>query len=610
MLEQRRKARIHAKQLQVAERLATATQELSAGVNQSQTAIQDLQLALEQIAAGAEQSSAACEESAQTVAKIMEHVSAISEESRISVNRSVQAQHMVVASANDFNRLIDGVRASAEKSSSSARLIMELETQAKEIGNIIGTVVSLADQTNLLALNAAIEAARAGVHGSGFAVVAEEVRMLAEMSEKSANEIRQVVEYVQSEVTRIADSIKQTEQIAVQEMKTGEQIGKILRTINENIQAFVDDTKQMNQRMLLFKGDVRLLEEESMSIARNGEEQAAGASQSLKAIQEQNIALSEISQSAVELSELADDLGSSKDLKGASELLAAAADQLSAAITEGGQAANQIMAAVDIIDRSAALQESTTERSSQSIQRLDQAIVQLTAIFETARKQVKEVGELHTQGKQQTIDMIANISHTLEIQDSSLQMLLALEGRVRQIDKIVNTIDRVGIQTTMLAVNGAIEAAGAGKFGRGFSVVAADIRTLAQETALNADHIKDLVRDIQNQVMLVVRDLISAKDATRNEVEKARWIVSELGRVDQQLEQLIQGIITSSDSLKEVEYAIAGSRKAVEQIASAASEAAAASKHAALSGQEQSAGLEQLNQAIEEIASLADELHT
>ena len=83
-------------------------------------------------------------------------------------------------------------------------MIGELERQSEEIGKIVHAVTRIADQTNLLALNAAIEAARAGEHGKGFAVVADEVRNLAEISEKSARGIQEVVNEIQNQVKVVA----------------------------------------------------------------------------------------------------------------------------------------------------------------------------------------------------------------------------------------------------------------------------------------------------------------------------------------------------------------------------------------------------------------------
>lgn len=606
--EQRRRARAIAKQQEVAERLSTATQELSAGVNQSQSAIYELQQSFEQIAAGAEQASAACEESSQSLAKISENFDYISNTATSSMNWGVKVQQLITHSASEINRLVDGVATSAEKTSASARMIMELEHRAKEIGHIIATVVNLADQTNLLALNAAIEAARAGEHGSGFAVVADEVRSLAEIVETSAGEIRIVVEQVQSEVGTIADAIKQIEKISLGEMEKGKEISGSLLVINEQIQSFVDGTKLIHERLLSHLNSMSELDEGARTVAQSAEEQSAGSNQVLRAIHEQNKALHDVSQSAIELTELTEDLRSAKDINRVSELLAAAADELSAAIGEGSQSANQIMVAINLINKSAEQQTAATEQSSNAISLLEKDVIEIISQSILTEKRVREVAELQDKNRRLTEQMINNISGSLGVLSENLQLLLGLEARLRQVDRIVHTIDRVGIQTNMLAVNGAIEAVGAGKFGRGFSVVASDIRSLARETASNADQIKDLVRDIQNQVMLVVRDLVAAQDTTHNEVEKARRIVQDMIRYETEMKDLVTAIVSNNSSLDEVDLAIKESKKAVDQIAAASTEAAAATRQAASAGQEQEVGLSELAKAIEDIAMMADDL--
>jgi methyl-accepting chemotaxis protein len=608
LMEERRRARLLAKQQQLSERLVTAAEELSSGMNESQSAIYQLQKSLEQMEAGAVMSNSSCMESAGAVSKIMESVSAIADTAAASMNRSLTVQQLLAVSSNDISRLVDGVASSAEKSSSSARLIMELEEQAKEIGTIIGTVVNLADQTNLLALNAAIEAARAGEHGSGFAVVADEVRMLAETAERSAKEIRQVVTYIQTDVSAISLAIKEAEQMALAEIKNGNEINDMLMRISTMTHNIVESSKRMNQSMHALAPSVHEFEGGTRIIARSADDQAQAAGQALSAINEQMKALHEINQSAMELSEMASDLRGSRDLGRTADILSSSADQLSASIAQSSQSAREIMTAIDLISSSADMQSTATEQSRGAIILLERAMSEVAEQCVRSEQELKEILHIHTSTKERSAQLIENIGHTLDIIGRNLELLLQLEVRIRQINKIVNTIDKVGIQTNMLAVNGAIEAAGAGKFGRGFAVVASDIRSLALETAVNAENIKDLVFNIQNQVMMVVRDLMSTRDSTRNEVDKARRITTEFNKFDEELEALIQGVVNNNRKISESRTAVSGSNRAIEQIADAAAEAAIASKQASIAGQEQNIALSQLSSAIEEIAMMADDL--
>ncbi len=125
----------------------------------------------------------------------------------------------------------------AESVQSSARTVADLGKRSDQIGAIIGTIEDIADQTNLLALNAAIEAARAGEQGRGFAVVADEVRALAERTTRATREIGEMIKAIQGETKRAVAAmelgVRQVETGTVGAEKSGHALQDILQQIND-----------------------------------------------------------------------------------------------------------------------------------------------------------------------------------------------------------------------------------------------------------------------------------------------------------------------------------------------------------------------------------------
>ena len=124
----------------------------------------------------------------------------------------------------------------AQKVQESARTVEELGARSDQIGTIIGTIEDIADQTNLLALNAAIEAARAGEQGRGFAVVADEVRALAERTTKATKEIGEMIKAIQKEtkgaVVAMEQGVRQVETGTEEAARSGEALHNILDQVN------------------------------------------------------------------------------------------------------------------------------------------------------------------------------------------------------------------------------------------------------------------------------------------------------------------------------------------------------------------------------------------
>jgi methyl-accepting chemotaxis protein len=125
----------------------------------------------------------------------------------------------------------------AEKVQESAKTVASLGERSDQIGAIIGTIEDIADQTNLLALNAAIEAARAGEQGRGFAVVADEVRALAERTTRATKEIGEMIKAIQKEtngaVAAMEQGVNQVETGTMEAAKSGQALRDILEQVND-----------------------------------------------------------------------------------------------------------------------------------------------------------------------------------------------------------------------------------------------------------------------------------------------------------------------------------------------------------------------------------------
>jgi len=157
---------------------------------------------------------------------------------------SNQASQAAQSGAEIVRETVDGMHRIADKVRNSAGVVEQLGTRSEQIGQIIGTIEDIADQTNLLALNAAIEAARAGEQGRGFAVVADEVRALAERTTKATREIGEMIKSIQGEtrqaVKAMEEGVSEVEQGMAGAARSGHALETILNQVN-------DVTMQINQ---------------------------------------------------------------------------------------------------------------------------------------------------------------------------------------------------------------------------------------------------------------------------------------------------------------------------------------------------------------------------
>ncbi|CAJ1786352.1 MULTISPECIES: methyl-accepting chemotaxis protein [Aeromonas] len=154
------------------------------------------------------------------------------------VKLAVSGQSQVGQSQRSITGLADEV-------ADASQIIVELDAHAQKISGILATISGIAEQTNLLALNAAIEAARAGEQGRGFAVVADEVRVLSRRTHDSTDEIQQMIETLQQTTRRAVSGMETSRQLAGTSVEDAESANQSLARINEAIGSISDMATQI-----------------------------------------------------------------------------------------------------------------------------------------------------------------------------------------------------------------------------------------------------------------------------------------------------------------------------------------------------------------------------
>jgi len=294
---------------------AKVSVQAAAAIDEVTSTMHEMSVNVQSVVKNAQVQGASVAETSSSIDEMVTSIQRVADTSKILLDIARRSREEAEVGIATMEKTTEGLNRTSAAIQASAEIISALGRRADDIGKIVEVIDDLAEQTNLLALNAAIEAARAGEHGLGFAVVAEEVRKLAEKSTQSTKEISELIQGIQKEAREAVGNMDKSTSMVQEGLVLGNDLnialGKISLVVTE-VYKFSQEigaatTEQSHGSSQIAKATTRLTEI-TQEITSSVEEQASGAQAVVRAMEKMRELVQQSTSSSTELAAAADQM--------------------------------------------------------------------------------------------------------------------------------------------------------------------------------------------------------------------------------------------------------------------------------------------------------------